>query len=275
MPNHIENHVTLSGNEQDIKALWEAVKSDENSFDINKYFPMPSELEGFVSPTKILTQKEYDEQEKRIANNDLTDGEKTFGVSRGMTKEMADDFVKKYGCSDWYTWKCMNWGTKWGAYDVYISDEYEFRFNSAWSTPFPAMIKLSELFPNVTISVRYADEDFGYNVGEYTLQGGEVIEQNVPVGGSQEALMLAMDITGDNEYWTFDFLCDVDEDSLDENEFAQELIKVAHSEGNLVEDYPVGVLKLLEEYAVADEQYERANKIKEMIAEKQKDTKDK
>ena len=274
MPNHVENQVTLSGNEQDIKALWVGVKSSESEFDMNKYFPMPSELEDFVSPTRILTKEEYDEQEKKIANNDLTESEKKFGISRGMTKKMADEFTIKYGCSDWYSWKCQNWGTKWGAYDIFVSDEYNFSFDTAWSTPFPSMVKLSELFPNVTISVRYADEDFGHNVGEYTLKGGELIEENIPIGGSIEALTLAMDIRGDNEYYLYEYLCEVEESEIEQSEFVQTLIKLAHSEGNLVDEYPLGVLKLLEEYAVADEQYERASIIKNMIAEKQQETKE-
>jgi len=272
MPNHIENNVTLEGKETDIKAFWELVKSNESQFDINKYFPMPSELEGFVSPTRILTQKEYDEQERRIANNELTEAEKSFGLSRGMTQEMADEFTKKYGCSDWYSWKCENWGTKWGAYDVIVGGEYNFTFQTAWSTPFRAMIKLSELCPNVVISVEYADEDFGYNVGKYTLKGGKCVKEYVPVGGSVEALTLAMEVRGDNEYYLYDYLCEIDENDIDDNNFVQTLIKMAHYEGNLIDEYPLGVLKLLEKYAVADEQYERANIIKKMIAEKQKET---
>lgn len=67
------------------------------------------------------------------------------------------------------------WGTKWNACDGFINKNEEVEFDTAWSTPEPLMIKLSEKFPEDRIEVHYADEDIGYNCGYYVLQNGKVI----------------------------------------------------------------------------------------------------
>ncbi|MFK5283499.1 hypothetical protein ACI3PL_28390, partial [Lacticaseibacillus paracasei] len=72
-------------------------------------------------------------------------------------------------------------------------------FNTAWSTPYSLLVNLSKKYPQVTFEVEYAYEDFGYNVGKYVLLDGETIDQNIPDGGSQEAIEMAMDIKGDDE----------------------------------------------------------------------------
>ena len=44
MPNHVENIVTLSGDEQEIRRMLERIKSDElgvGTVDFNKIIPMP------------------------------------------------------------------------------------------------------------------------------------------------------------------------------------------------------------------------------------------
>ncbi len=62
------------------------------------------------------------------------------------------------------------------------------------------MVKMSMKYPNIEFKVRYADEDMGYNVGEYTLLKGETIDTNVPPSGelSMESYMMAYNIFKDN-----------------------------------------------------------------------------
>ena len=48
MPNHITNIIEIKGDPARVKALFEAVKSDEyglGSIDFNKLIPMPPELD--------------------------------------------------------------------------------------------------------------------------------------------------------------------------------------------------------------------------------------
>jgi hypothetical protein len=126
------------------------------------------------------------------------------------------------------------------------------------------MLYLSELFDDITIEVRYADEDFGSNVGTYTLQDGEIIEMYQP-DYSKDSIKLAMEILGDMSYWIEERLCEDVQDDNELDDFQGWLVEIAHEEGNLLEEYAVPVLDKLLELAIQDEQFERAGQIKQMI----------
>ena len=268
MPNWIRNNVTFSGNEEVITRMMNEIKGEgeEQYIDFNKIAPIPSELVGTQSPTRIISQEEYDKQEERIAKDELTEGERKRGVSRGITQEMANDFKQRFGHTDWYSWQVSNWGTKWNACEcIEFGDGIE--FNTAWSTPFELLLKLSLKYPEVTINVRYSDEDFGYNVGEYTLLNGEEIETNIPQGGTREAYIMAMEIQyGDisdyfdcnEEIFTDIYDEDDDEDSA-LNNYIEQMINIAYEfECYPTEDceYDKRVLERFKQLAMADEKYE-------------------
>lgn len=273
MPNHITNRLTIIGTEEQIAQVREAIKGEgEDQFiDFNKIAPIPTELQGTVSPMRIITQAKYDEQERRIANNELSDMEKQWGLSRGLTQALANEYKEKFGHCDWYGWQTSNWGTKWNAYSQHENDENCIEFDTAWSNPYSILVKLSQMFPEVTFEVEYADEDFGYNVGRYTLVNGEQTESNIPDGGSQEAIEMAMDIKGDEDYYLTDYLCyDVEEDDI--NDFVENLIQIAHEKGKLVAEYPVCILERLKELALESEQFERVVEIDKILATKETET---
>lgn len=74
----------------------------------------------------------------------------------------------------WYNWSIENWGTKWNCYEIEHCHE-GFSFWTAWSTPEGVMRALSAQFPDVTITVDFADEDTGGgNCGRYVLTGGDI-----------------------------------------------------------------------------------------------------
>ena len=78
--------------------------------------------------------------------------------------------------------------------DMEDSDTME--FFTAWDSVPKIMTLLSKRYPEQTITYRWADENIGYNVGEMTLKGGEVIDINVPEDGSREAYEMAAEIMG-------------------------------------------------------------------------------
>ena len=89
-----------------------------------------------------------------------------------------------YALLDWATtW----WGTKWNAYNVKRETETRLRFETAWSHPAPVLKVLSHLFPEVTITVKYADEDIGHNLGAYTITNGKVTPLGSLDPGTAEA----------------------------------------------------------------------------------------
>lgn len=265
MPNWITNNVSIIADETLLAKIREEVKGtpysngEDKEFDFNQIAPIPTELQGTTSPCRIISQEDYDKQEERITKGELTESEVRFGVSRGITKEMHDDFIERFGYADWYGWQISNWGTKWNASDVYWSDDNEsVSFNTAWSTPFNLFLKLSEKYPEARIEVEYADEDFGYNVGTYTLVGGVEIEENVPEGGTREAYEMALNIQGGEDYYLGDDFCDVDEDEELSN-FTNSMIEIAYDRGYMpTEDcgYARNVLERFKELALADEKFE-------------------
>ena len=94
-------------------------------------------------------------------------------------------------------------------------DEHSIEFQTAWSTPERIIKTLSEKYPSLEFEVSYADEDFGYNVGKYTYQDGEIIEIYLPDGGSPEANKLAEEILG---YFPEEEYDELDDNSLPELE---------------------------------------------------------
>lgn len=267
MPNHITNRLSIIGTQEQVAQVRAEIKGEREDqyIDFHKIAPIPKELEGTVSPMSIVSQEEYDIQEAKIATNDLTENEKNWGISRSLTQALADEYKEKFGHCDWYGWQTSNWGTKWNAYDQFEYDE-EIEFNTAWSTPLKAMVHLSKKYPLLTFQVRYADEDFGYNVGEYTLINGNIEEQNIPDGGTQEAVEMAMEIKGDEEYYLESYLVDEADEDGELSDFAETLIQIAHEKGKLLDDYPVVVLDKLKELALADEQFERVVEIDELLS---------
>ena len=86
----------------------------------------------------------------------------------------------------WYDWNVRNWGTKWDVCvnedDKYpeteLTDEGEnfisYRFNTAWSPPTEAIVKLSEQYPNLVFTLSF-EEETGWG-GEVVIENGEPME---------------------------------------------------------------------------------------------------
>lgn len=86
-----------------------------------------------------------------------------------MNKESPIESLKDKPWFDWYEWHIDKWGTKWNAYDGYISilpNELTFVFNTAWTCPMPIFTKLALL--GYDMEIEYADEDYGHNCGMLT-----------------------------------------------------------------------------------------------------------
>ena len=156
MPNWCYNNLTISGDAGEI-AKFNAWLGGE-PLTLQKIKPMPSELEDTTSPTPP------DQAEK------------------------AKELFAKYGAEDWYAWHVQNWGTKWDV-DAEFDDASStddcliFNFDSAWSPPTNAIIELSNLFPNLTITLRYR-EDGCLFAGILRVGNGE--HDDIYVDGSKD-----------------------------------------------------------------------------------------
>lgn len=116
-------------------------------------------------------------------------------VYRGAIDSSIEE---KYGADNcWYNWSVNNWGTKWNAYfqpDKRSTEDTIF-FTTAWNSPIELIHKLSWIFPNVELCLSWADEDFGYNLGEIIFKDGVTVKEYIPEGGSQEAKEMFFKIT--------------------------------------------------------------------------------
>ena len=273
MPNHVVNILTISGSEElvaqikyEISSIYEeGGKQHRLHIDFHKIAPLPVELKGTTSPVRIISQEEYDKQETRIVADDLEDHERRFGVSRGITQEMSDSFKMKYGYDNWYDWQRNSWGTKWNAYSQESRDNGDIKFETAWATPALLIQILSVKYPDATFKVCFADEDFGHNVGEYHIKAGDVIMENIPEGGSEDAYMMACEIRDEWDYIPAR-IEEMEEEDL-ENNWAKMYLKVAYNK-SLFGDYQKFVWNYLQQLAVDEENYEMAQKIKEYLEQR-------
>lgn len=216
MPNHVTNIISFKGSTKDIEELRDKIQSiDEKEgiqeIDFSKIIPMPDSMKitsGSQVDTGIaillFTEKGDSSRLDKMLDYAWVKAENITNAkqlsqyliknNRANLKEarIALDNLEKYGYQDWYSWSVANWGTKWNAYSAHSTDD-GIKFDTAWSTPFPVIQKLSEMFPNVEITLRFADEDFGHNCGEIVFLAGEA-EENLPEEGSTKALILATKI---------------------------------------------------------------------------------
>ncbi len=227
MPNWVTNILTFEGDKNQIEQLLQKIKGEpfkdgsENPISFQSIITMPVELEGTKSPMQIISQEEYDAKEKRISNGQLTDMESSFGLSRGLTKELSDKYKKEFGADNWYDWNCKNWGTKWSACNQTIEGN-KIIFDTAWSTPYPVIEKISEMFPEITITLKYADEDFGQNCGFLIFEGGEIVDEETG-GGYEFANEIIERVTGESSLEEFN---NQDEDMLEEGDYVDFVLGV-------------------------------------------------
>lgn len=165
MPNHVMNTLTFSGDRGRISEMKEKIKNDEygpGTIDFEKIIPMPDGIyHGNLGPAEM----------------------------------------KKYGDNNWYDWSVIHWGTKWNAYGFadyidYSKDE-TISFQTAWAAPHPVIEQLAKMYPDITITHKWADEDLGMNCGEYEYADGERIREYYPEV-SKERLDFALDMWGLN-----------------------------------------------------------------------------
>ena len=194
MPNHIANLVVVKGDTAKVKQFFDKVLvekiAEDNStytaFDFNAILPMPEDLDIPASST-IEQYAKTGVLDLEAINKMFHTEEEVKAYVRACYKGAEN--LKKYGYIHWYDWSRHNWGTKWNSYDLEILSDDSVMFNTAWSTPTGIWHEIAKQFPDLEITVTYADEDCGYNCGIITIKDGEVSEY-APIGGSDEAMEL-------------------------------------------------------------------------------------
>ncbi len=249
MPNYVQNNITFSGDDAEIKKMLESIKADEigfGSIDFNKIIPIPESLiieSGSSSNKGIEMVKSYLENMPEELKNKEGTYEDFFDDLRNHSADISDEEDKKiwdigvkavynlykYDVPTWYEWCCKNWGTKWNACSCSEANENSktISFQTAWDTPLPVMEKLSKMFPAIEIQTEYADENIGENCGQYTFKGGELKSMWQPTDEetNKEALEFAAKV------WD----TELDSYSLHINKTMTEYIPTCNDEFELVE----------------------------------------
>jgi len=214
MPNHITNILKAEGPTEKVKELFNSIKGEKTIIDFNKIIPMPESLNvtsgsNVDNAIAILTNdnKLFSEmldwnwvKEENINSIEQLKERLMKNISEKDMEEAKISLynIEKYGHKNWYSWSIANWGTKWNAYDTTLNSENEISFDTAWSTPFPVMEQLAKKYPELTISVAFADEDIGNNCGVYVFENGMLSKEYLPNGW--EAQKFAMQVKGcDND----------------------------------------------------------------------------
>jgi len=286
MPNHISNILTIEGEASLVAQIKSDIISvdaegDIRHIDFDKIIPRPDSLDitsgsatdnGIAilkyragDATKINEIMGYQWATEFATPDDLIENLISSGRANLEEAQRALDNERLYGHRDWYSWSIANWGTKWNAYDTIQREDDSIYFQTAWSTPYPVMLALSAKYPEAIIKVRFADEDFGHNVGEYILQNGDVVDENIPDGGSEEAYEMAAEITGYEDYF-LDRMYDIEAETIEELEDYEKIwIKTVYNKG-VLQDFPKVVLQYMEQLAIEDENYEFAGEVIKTVA---------
>ena len=212
MPNHTANNLTVHGPAADVLRFVAQATGTDSALDFNKLLPMPEELRGTSSPTRIVSQEEIDNMwadwNKRKAEGNLSSFEKERPMGLGITQAKHDEFILKYGYDNWYDWSVFNWGTKWNAYDVTEWSVNENGDNSsatiyyetAWSPVTALWMKVSQDYPTLEFYHEFADEG-GSFLGSETIVEGRIVSEEELEWDSDDGIELR---EGLGRYWPED-----------------------------------------------------------------------
>ncbi len=196
MPNHVKHKMTVLGQEKDVQHFFASIKTGDVLFDFNslipqpKYIRLPDGVDGIASfvtdaaellmvrsGEKVLDFRGEQKQERHIINygHKIKWEDKEFEYLIGCCKA-----IQECSFSNWWPWNVYNWGTKWNAYQIkHIDNTPNIEFETAWNTPMKIWHKIAELFPKISATILYADEDYGANCGKVIIGSGVVRREEV------------------------------------------------------------------------------------------------
>jgi len=131
---------------------------------------------------------------KMVFNNEACDSlimEMNLRKEKNSSGELLDFnfFVPIKGPWD-YDDAIATHGTKWNAYNQNLDhlDEGYIIFDTAWSTAYPVWEAMTEQHPDVDITIYYADEDTGNNLGIIRIENGSISVEELSYASNLEKL---------------------------------------------------------------------------------------
>lgn len=155
MPNWCDNSLTVTGDEAEITRFLTNVRHTE---------------EDGTHSYRILTSLVPCPQELM----DTESGWSADPDAQAERHKKYDENIAKYGEKDWYDWCNVNWGTKWSDCDTDMNFDdttsLGFSFNTAWSPPSEAFVKIGKLYPTLTFVLSYQEQGSCY-AGALVVKG--------------------------------------------------------------------------------------------------------
>lgn len=187
MPNWVYNGLTAEGKPESVKKMMEQLNTPFSR--VHEQWNMQT---GQMEKQTILFPNPVFSFWNIIKPTDIDAYEKQTDHVNAPPIDNFGEYMKWTSTqNDWYNWNINNWGTKW---DVAVSHEEEnpdtymedavngenhvvyYNFNTAWSRPMSALIKLSEQYPDLLFTLTY-EEETGWG-GELELLRGVVISES-------------------------------------------------------------------------------------------------
>jgi len=98
------------------------------------------------------------------------------------------DTIEREDYQGWYDWCLSNWGTKWGAYDIYPETFPDvlalcegggddtllpYQFDTAWSPPTEWLANISPKYPDLTFTLEYHEMGCDF-MGVFSIKDGDI-----------------------------------------------------------------------------------------------------
>ena len=177
MPNWVFSTLTVEGNPESVIKLkeqlnkpfdvphsgWNIETNEMEDKVVHYSSPVFSFMNVYSPFDNGITMEEYAKQPER-SNLEVSD-----------PNWWADIQAKQKVSKSWYDWNITNWGTKW---DIAVTDTEKYpdtelydeepngdnlvlvyKFQTAWSPAIPVLIKLSEQYPELLLTLDYEEEN--------------------------------------------------------------------------------------------------------------------
>jgi len=183
MPNWVYNRLSVEGNQHELQEFVDKARKQNETRWLSEQWirnedgtntsveDKDRKIEVELSPECDLSFWNFVAPPEEIWSEYF--GTTGFVEGVGFTGEKSDNNID--GSNGWYGWNLENWGTKWNARDVDLTqDENEavYTFSTAWSIPEPVFRAMAEQHPTLTFTMG-CEEEQGWGA-EYSARDGSL-----------------------------------------------------------------------------------------------------
>ena len=164
MPNWCSNRITIRGDLTDLLSI-----KGEEVFDTEAFLPMPKELEGIHSGHVTI------DGVRHLHWRNSPDGKTAVAIP----EEEQEAIREKCGTLFSNDWNSVHLGTKWGlcrTSEWMAGEDLCVEADTAWGPPVEFFRALAKMYPDLHITMAYAEGGMQY-AGVVSWQGGSEIDE--------------------------------------------------------------------------------------------------